>query len=165
VRTTLTIADGLVVGPGSRPSFDFGELTRGERIVRLVDERAPITAAARWTTAGTSPPKIDGRAFVTGTHRYTTDVKRPNMCFGKVLRPPSFRAQLVSVQTRDAEAIAGVRVVRDGDFVGVTAPTEQVVVRALAALRAEWRTTPQPSADELFRYLKDHPAAAGGMGG
>jgi nicotinate dehydrogenase subunit B len=69
------------------------------------------------------------------------------------------------VQTRDAEALAGVRVVRDGGFVGVTAPTEQMAARALAALRPEWRTTPQPSVEELFRYLKDHPAAARGAGG
>src|SRR5206468_2116110 len=35
----------------------------------------------------------------------------------------------------------------------------------LAALRAEWRPTPQPSAAELFRYLRDHPAAGRGFGG
>jgi len=164
-RTALTVADGRVMGPGSRPSFTFGELTRGERLVQLVDERAPTTTAARWTVAGTSAPKVDGRAIVTGSHRYASDVKRPNLLFGKVLRPPSFRAQLVSVETREAEALPGVRVVHEGDFVGVTAPTEQAAARALAALRPQWRTTPQSSAEELFRYLKDHPAAASGFGG
>ena len=167
-RTALTIADGRVVGPGSRPAFSFGELTRGERTVQLVDDRAPTTAATRWTTAGTSVPKVDGKAIVSGTHRYASDVKRPNMLFGKVLRPPSFRAQLVSVATQDAESLPGVRVVHDGNFVGVTAPTEHAATRALGTLRPEWRTAmPQPSAAELFRHLKDHPAAAGrgGFGG
>jgi isoquinoline 1-oxidoreductase len=164
-RTSLRVAYGLVLGPNSQPSFTFGELTRGERLVRLIDERAPTTPVARWTVAGTSAPKVDGRAFVTGEHRYASDVNRPDMLFGKVLRPSSFRARLVSVQTRDAEALPGVRVVRDGDFVGVTAATEQAAARALAALRPEWRTTPQPSAEELYRYLKDHPAPAGGFGG
>ena len=163
-RATLTVVDGRVLGPGSRPSFNFGELTRGERLVRLVDDRAPTTAPLRWTTAGTSAPKVDGRAFVTGAHRYASDVKRPDMLFGKVLRPPSFKAQLVRLETGDAEAMAGVRVVRQGDFVGVTAPTEQTAARALAGLGAEWRTTPQPSAEELFHYLKDHPAAGQGGG-
>jgi len=164
-RDTLTVADGRVMGEGGRPSFTFGELTRGERLLRLVDERAPTTAAARWTVAGTSAPKVDGRAFVTGAHRYASDVKRPGMLIGKVLRPPSFRARLTSVQSREAEALPGVRVVRDGDFVGVTAPTEQQAQRALAALRAEWQTTAQPSADGLFRYLREHPAQARGFGG
>jgi isoquinoline 1-oxidoreductase len=108
---------------------------------------------------------VDGRALVTGAHRYASDVKRPEMLCGKILRPPSFGARLTSLQTRDAEALPGVRVVRDGDFVGVTAASDQAAARALAALRAEWQTTPQPSAAELFRYLKDHPAAARGFGG
>ena len=82
-----------VVGPGSRPSFDFGELTKGEALMRLVDERAPTTAAARLDRWPARPsPKVDGRAFVTGTHRYASDMKRPGMLFGKVLRPPSFEA-------------------------------------------------------------------------
>jgi isoquinoline 1-oxidoreductase len=164
-RDGLTVADGRVMGPGGRPSFTFGELTRGERLVRLIDERAPTTAAARWTVAGTSAAKVDGRAFVTGAHRYASDVKRPDMLVGKVLRPPSFGARLVEVQAREAEALPGVRVVRDGDFVGVTAPTEQVAERALAALRARWRATEQPSAEGLFRYLRDHPGQARGFGG
>jgi isoquinoline 1-oxidoreductase len=164
-RATLTVADGGVTGPGGRPSFTFGELTRGERLVQLINEQAPTTAAAQWTVAGTSAPKVDGRALVTGAHRYASDIKRPEMLVGKVLRPPSFGARLVSVETRDAEAVPGVRVVRAGDFVGVTAATEQGAARALAALRPEWRATPQPSAEELFRYLKDHPAPARGFGG
>jgi isoquinoline 1-oxidoreductase len=161
-RTTLAVADGRITGPGGRPAFTFGELTRGERLVRLVDERAPLTAAMRWTVAGTSVPKVDGRALVTGSHRYASDVKRPQLLHGKVLRPPSFGARLVSVDTRAAEAIADVRVVHEGEFVGVTAPTEQEAIRALAALRPEWRTTSQPSAAELFRYLKEHSSGAGG---
>jgi nicotinate dehydrogenase subunit B len=165
-RTTLTVADGHVTGPGGRPSFTFGELTGGERIVRLIDDQAPTTAAARWTVAGTSVPKVDGRAFVTGTHRYASDIKRPNMLFGKVLRPPSFGARLTSVETRQATALPGVRVVHEGDFVGVTAATEQEAARALAALHAQWRETPdQPSAANLFHYLREHPAAGRGFGG
>ena len=165
-RTTLTVADGRVLGPGAQPSYDFGELTRGERLVRLVDDRVSTTPSLRWTTAGTSAPKVDGKAFVTGGHRYASDVKvAEHVVRQAVLRPPSFKAQLVSVETRDAEALAGVRVVREGDFVGVTAPTEQMAARALACSpRRDGGTTPQPSAAELFRYLKEHPGGAMGGG-
>jgi isoquinoline 1-oxidoreductase len=32
-------------------------------------------------------------------------------------------------------------------------------------MRAEWKTTPQPAGDDLFKYLKEHPAAGrGGFG-
>src|SRR5205823_2946470 len=43
---------------------------------------------------------------------------------------------------------------RDGDFVGVTAPTEHQAAQAVAAIRAEWKTTPQISDGELFEHLK-----------
>ena len=81
-------------GPDGGPSFTFGELTEGKKpgtAHRRPD--ATTTAAADWTVAGTSVPKVDGRAFVTGAHRYASDVKRPGMLFGKVLRPPSFKAK------------------------------------------------------------------------
>jgi isoquinoline 1-oxidoreductase len=134
-------------------------------LVKVIDDKTPTTAPEKWTVAGTSAAKVDGQAFVTGTHKYASDVKRPGMLFGKVLRPPAFKAELVSIQTRDAEAMAGVKVVRDGAFIGVTAPTEHAAATALAALRGEWKTTEQPSEDELFKYLKTHPREARGFGG
>jgi isoquinoline 1-oxidoreductase len=164
-RATLTVTDGKVVGPESKPSFEFGRLTKGKKLLKVIDDKAPTTPAQKWTVAGTSVPKVDGRAFVTGAHRYASDVKRPGMLFGKVLRPPSFKAKMTAVQTRDAEAIPGVVLVRDREFVGVAAPTEQLAERALDAVRAEWQTTPQPSSDDLFAYLKAHPSAGRGFGG
>jgi isoquinoline 1-oxidoreductase len=165
-RAKLTIKDGKVVGATGEPSFAFGQLTHGKKLMKVIDDKTPTTPADKWTTAGTSPPKVDGRAFVTGEHRYASDVKRPGMVFGKVLRPPSFKAELVSVKTSEAEALPGVTVVRDGSFVGVTAATDHDATKALDALHAEWKTTPQPSSEELFEYLKKHPSAGrGGFGG
>jgi isoquinoline 1-oxidoreductase len=164
-RESLTVANGKVIGPGDRPAFEFGRLTRGKKLLKVIDEKTPTTAAAQWTVAGTSVPKVDGRAFVTGAHRYASDIKRPGMLFGKVLRPPSFKAKLASVHTDDAEAMPGVVVVRSGDFVGVAAPTELHAAKALAAIRAEWQPTPQPSSDDLFKYLKSHPGTERGFGG
>ncbi|GBC82922.1 hypothetical protein HRbin10_02060 [bacterium HR10] len=37
--------------------------------------------------------------------------------------------------------------------------------RALAAIRAEWTTTPQPSGREIFAYLKAHEVEAQGWEG
>jgi isoquinoline 1-oxidoreductase len=164
-RGTLTVAGGKIVGPGGQPAFEFGQLTKGQKLMKVVGPQAPTTPAEKWTVAGTSVPKVDGRAIVTGTHQYSSDVRRPGMLFGKVLRPPSFKAKLESVQTKDAEALPGVKVVRDGDFVGVTAPTEHAAAAALEAIKGEWKTVPGPAAGELFKYLKEHPSAGRGGGG
>jgi len=165
-RSSLTIVDGKIVGPMSKPSFEFGDVTKGKKLVKLIGSDAPVTPVDKWSVEGTSVPKVDGRAFVTGAHRYASDIQRPGMLFGKVLRPPSFKATLISVETKDAEALPGVTVVHEGDFVGVTAPTEQAAAKALAVIRAEWRTTSQPSSAELFDYLKKNPSSGrGGFGG
>jgi isoquinoline 1-oxidoreductase len=164
-RGTLTVADGKVVGPRGEPSFEFGALTKGQKLMKLVGDKPSLTPADRWAVAGTSVPKVDGRDFVTGAHRYASDVRRPGMLFGKVLRPPGFKATLVSVDAAEARALSGVTVVHDGDFVGVVAPTVLAATQALAALRAEYKTVPQPSAAELFKHLKEHPAAGGRGGG
>ena len=49
---------------------------------------------------------------------------------------------------------------------GVVAPDEPTAARALAAIRAEWKTAAAPCSDkDLFDYLKKNPGEAGGGGG
>ena len=153
-RTSLTLADGKVTHASTKQSFSFGQLTKGRELMKLVGENVPTTPADDWKVAGRAAAKVSGRLIVTGKHRYASDLKRPEMLYGKVLRPPAFGATLDSLVTRDAESIAGVTVVRDGAFVGIAAPGEAVASRALAALRTEWKATPQPSGRELFKILK-----------
>jgi isoquinoline 1-oxidoreductase len=164
-RGKFTVANGKVTGPEGKSDFHFGQLTRGKKLVKVVGEDISTTPADKWTVEGTSVAKVDGKAFVTGAHAYASDVRRPGMLYGKVLRPPAFKAKLVSVQTRDAEGKPGVKVVRDGDFVGVVAANEHDAARALDAIKAEWKTVPQISSKELFKHLKEHPSTGGRRGG
>jgi isoquinoline 1-oxidoreductase len=93
--------------------------------------------------------------MVTGAHKYAYDIKRPGMLYGKVLYPPSFGATLQSLDSAAAEMMPSATVVRDGDFVGVTAADPQTAEKALAALKAEW--TPKPaetSGTEVYAHFK-----------
>jgi isoquinoline 1-oxidoreductase len=159
-RRSLTVANGKVVHSETKQAANFGQLTKGQKLVKTINDDEPLTPTDQWKITGKSVPKVDGRAFVTGKHKFTADVKLPGMLYGKVLRPPTFGATLVSVNTQDAEAIPGVVVVHDGDFVGAAAPDEPTAARAIAAIRAEWKPTPQPSRSELFDYLKKNQSAA-----
>ncbi len=164
-RAALTVSDGKIINTATKQSLDFGRLTKGQKLMKAIGENAPMTPADQWKIAGTSVPKIDGRANVTGAHKYSSDVKRAGMLHGKVLRPSAFSATLVSVDTKAAEAMPGVTVVRDGDFVGVASASEHAASQALSSVRAEWKSTPQPSSRELFEYLKKNPAEGqGGQG-
>lgn len=156
----LEVRDGRIIRPESGEALDFASLAAGRKLLVLVsdDEPVELTPPERWKVAGSAVQKAEAVAMVTGSYRYTTDLRRPGMLWGKVLRPPAFHATVVSVDTRAAEAIPGVTVVRDGDFVGVAAADEHTAERAIAAIKAEWAVPPQPSERELFDYLRTHLA-------
>ena len=155
----LIAADAKVTDPASGRSLKYAELARGKTLAQNLPAEDPITPATQWTIAGKPIPKVDGRSFVTGHHQYTTDIQLPGMLHGKVLRPPSFGATLTSCDDTAAKAMSGVVVVRDGDFVGVAAPSAHEAQSALNAIRAQWKEIPQISSKEVFSYLKQNAVA------
>lgn len=152
----LTAVDGKVVDSQSDRSANYSALVKGQQIRKLLPAADPLIPPANWRIAGQSASKVDGRDFVTGAHRYPSDYKLPGMLYGKVVRPPSFGATLLSADTQGAERMPGVTVVRDGDFLAVAAPTSDLAVSAAASIRPEWKSQPQPSGKELFEYLKQN---------
>jgi nicotinate dehydrogenase subunit B len=157
-RQALVVADGRITNSSTSETIRFGQLTKGQKLMKAIGQGGPLTPPEQWKIAGKPVLKVNGREIVTGKHQYTSDIKRPGMVYGRVLRPSAFGATLSSIDTKAAEALSGVTVVRDGDFVGVTAPSQRAASQALAAIRAEWKTTPQVSSSELFDHLKK-PAA------
>ena len=150
----LVAADAKVTDPASKRSLSYAELARGKTLAQNLPAEDPVTPATEWKVAGKPLPKVDGRAFVTGTHQYTSDIHLEGMLYGKVLRPPSFGAALALCDDSAAKTMNSVTVVRDGDFVGVTAPSAHEAQKALDALRAQWKEAPQVSSKEIFSYLK-----------
>jgi nicotinate dehydrogenase subunit B len=162
-RASLAITDGKIFHRDSGRVVSFGELTKGQRLTQTISESTPTKSPSEWTIAGSSVPKVGGRVFVTGRHKYTSDLKLPGMLHGKILRPVSYGATLANADTLAAESTAGVAVVRDGDFLGVAAPDARTATRALESILAEWKpkAEPQPSNAELFQHLKQHADAPG----
>jgi nicotinate dehydrogenase subunit B len=155
----LVAADAKVSDPASGRSLRYAELARGKTLAQNLPTEDPVTPAAEWTIAGKAFPKVDGRVFVTGKHQYTPDLRPAGLYYGKVLRPPSFGATLNSCDDSAAKAMPGVFVVRDGDFVGVAAPSELQAQNALNSIHAQWKEVPQISNRELFTFLKEKASA------
>jgi CO/xanthine dehydrogenase Mo-binding subunit len=164
-RGTLVADAGRVVNPATRQSLGYGELARGldPRAAVKTAPAVSLTATTAWKIAGTPAAKVGGRDFVTGRHRYTSDLVRPGMLHGKMLRPAGFHAKLASLDAGRAEKLPGARIVRDGDLAGAVAPDAWTARRAVAALEARWQVPPQPSNRELFDLLRQ-PAEAGERG-
>lgn len=157
----LVARDGRVKNPDGSKSLSYGELTRGEALVKTVEGDPPLTPATEWKIAGTPVPKADGRDFVTGKHQFPSDIVRPGMLFGAVLRPQGFNATLQTMDTGPAEKIAGVKVVRDGDFTGVVAGDPFTARQAVTAIQAKWNVPDQQGNQGLFEYLKNNPEGGG----
>jgi len=163
-RQGLAAHDGAVVNEATREKLGYGELARTKQgelaLERPMIEGVSVSPAHDWQVLGTSLPKVRGRDVVTGSHRYPSDIQRPQMLYGAVLRPPSFGATLESIELDSAKPAV---VARDGNFVGCAAATSHGARKAVDALRAtaRWLHKPHPSSSELFTYLKDHAVHEG----
>src|SRR5205823_3865530 len=79
------------------------------------------------TLIGKRITRVDSPAKVSGQAKYTYDVHRPGMLYGKVLRCPYPHAKVVSVDTSAAEKMPGVKAVHIVQY-GITAkPTEDIL--------------------------------------
>jgi nicotinate dehydrogenase subunit B len=162
----LVAANGAISDPQSKRSITYGKLAQGQALARAIPDTDPLVPPAEWTVAGKPLAKVDGRDFVTGRHKYTSDMKLPGMIYGKVLRPPTYGATLSSVDASAARAMPGVIFVQDGDFIGVAAPDPQTAEKALAAIKAEWKSVPvKTNSREVYAYLKANPQTGGRGGG
>ena len=155
----------------------YAEIAQGEAIKsqldRVVGSDHSPAPAERWQVLGTATAKVGMEQIVTGSHRYPSDIVRPGMLYGRILRRPSYGARLLSIDLAPAQAIPGAVVVRDGDFVGCAAKSTWLAAKAIEELApaARWElpdASQQTSSDALFKYLKDHaasPQAGGGRSG
>jgi CO/xanthine dehydrogenase Mo-binding subunit len=159
-RATLTVKDGSFVGVDAGKRITLAELAADAEFAADWSDATPaeatVTPVSEWRVLGTSVPKVTGRDVVTGGHQYPSDIRRPGMLYGKVLRPTAYGAQLTSIDLTPAEQMEGVTVVRDGDFVGCAAKTSWQAAKAIEALAAtaKWDAPSHPSSDELFQHLK-----------
>ncbi len=171
-NAAVEMRDGRVIHPGGKRSFDYADLARSAGAAKLFQQAIPsdvaLTPLREWRVLGTSVPRPAARDLVTGAHKYPSDIARPGMLYGKILRPPAYDAKLLSVDLAPARAMRDVVAVRDNQddqFVGVVAPNSFLAEHALGAISdtAKWKmpASVQPSSGDLFDYLRQN--AEGGV--
>ncbi len=161
----LRIVDAKFLNHDKSKTLTLAEVAKGRKLVKVIPSDIAITQPKDWTVAGTSVTKVDARNYVTGKHRYTFDVKRAGMLYGKLVRPAAFNSSLVSVDAKAAEAIPGVKVVIDGTFIGVVAPDQQSATKAANAIAVDWKSPGQASNKEIFDVLRQPATNQRGGGG
>lgn len=153
----LQIKDGVLHELGGTRTMSYAELASLE-----LPTQGGVIPVERWAVLGVPHQRVNSADIVTGAHRYTSDLRRDNMLYACVLRPPEFGAKLESIDLEPARKLPGVTVVKDGDFIACAAPTSYAARRAAGALAATalWtRVTGQPDHTTIFDWLSQHAAA------
>jgi xanthine dehydrogenase YagR molybdenum-binding subunit len=120
---------------------------------------------------GTRVSRVDGPLKVTGRAKYSYDILRPGMLYGRIVRSPHAHARLKSIDAAAAEKAPGVRAliitIKPGDKVlypgeeigALAAATEQQAADALRMIKVEWEVLPalatveqsmRPEAPQVF---------------
>jgi CO/xanthine dehydrogenase Mo-binding subunit len=171
----LAVADGVVTAR-SGGSVTYWDLASDDLLAREATAEIAPKSASSHTIIGKPAPRRDIPAKVSGTPIYVHDLDLPGMLHGRIARPPSYQARLVSLDEAEVRALPGVvKVVRDGSFLGVVAEREEQAIRALTRAKrvARWEestvlpetTDPrfllkETTEDEVISE-KEEPAAAG----
>ena len=106
---------------------------------------------------GKSLPRIDALEKVTGAARFTHDVILPGMLFARILRSPHAHARIISVDTTEAVAMAGVYAVATKDNSPATLFNWSAANVATPATHPPLRD--QRIFDDKVRYIGDEVAA------
>ena len=163
-KSAITIMDGAAQSGTRR--FTYADLAASDGFTESM-KRAPsgatLTAPAEWTVLGKSQTRLNGSDIVTGKYQFPSDIKRPGMVYGCVLRPPSYGATLQSIDLDAAKTIPGTTAIRDGEFVAAVGPNAHAARRAVRAMAdsAKWDEKPHPSSTVLYDHLKKTAKGAG----
>jgi len=163
----LSVSDGKVIDQAGKRELTYADLASAEDAAEVFKKAAPsnvtLTAMKEWKVLGQPTQRPNGRELVTGGHHFPSDVLRPGMLYGKILRQPTYNAALKSLDADKAKAMKDVVVVQDGNFVGVAAPTSFAADIAIEALSrgAKWDSPPHLSSKDLYSHLRNK--ARGGM--
>jgi len=171
----LSVTDGTISAGNARTTY--WELAQNVNFKREATARAKPKAPSRRNLIGKSVPRRDIPSKVRGEIAYVQDMRLPGMVFGRVVRPPSRRAQLEMLDEAAVRAMPGVvAVLRDGNFLAVAAEREEQAIKAAEKMRAmaKWKESAElpPRGMALYEHLQKIPskdavihAKAGSAGG
>ncbi|MCA1451642.1 xanthine dehydrogenase family protein molybdopterin-binding subunit [Bradyrhizobium sp. BRP22] len=157
----LRTENGAVIAPDGR-RLTYGELVAADLLHVQAQPQSKLKDPASFKIMGHAVPRVDIPAKVTGGEAYVQDMRLSGMVHARVVRPPSYGAQLVECDSAAVERLPGVlKVVRDGNFLAVIANKEFQAIKAMNALAAaaKWKESQNlPKQDDLLNVLTGLPS-------
>jgi len=152
----LIVEQGTVRSRSGSKQVTYAELIGGKNFSLKVDKQAPVKDPKTYKIVGQSVPRYDIPAKMTGQFTYMQDFKVPGMVHGRVVRPPAIGASLQSVDESSVKDVPGLlKVVRQGNFLGVVAESEWGAIQAAQKLKASWSDWQGlPDQSKLWEYVR-----------
>jgi CO/xanthine dehydrogenase Mo-binding subunit len=158
---SLRTENGSVVAPDGQ-RLGYGDLVAGDMLHVEAQVKSNLKDPATYKVMGQPVPRVDIPAKVTGGAAYVQDMRLPGMVHARVVRPPSYGAQLTECDTALVEKLPGVvKVVRNGNFLAVVAKKEFQAIKAMRALSAaaKWNEkSGLPNQNDLRRAVTSLPS-------
>lgn len=144
-------------------SWSYGALVAGVNLHVRAQPTSQLKDPKTYKIVGTSMPRVDIPAKVTGGVAYVQDLRLDGMVHARVVRPPRHGARLIEVDAAEIERMPGVvKLVRNGSYLAVVAEKEFQAIQAMRALAAaaKWDLGPDLPADQdaAWSFLKTAPA-------
>ncbi|MGZ5118584.1 MAG: molybdopterin cofactor-binding domain-containing protein [Burkholderiales bacterium] len=156
----LTVHLGVIRGNDGR-SITYGQLVTGETLHVRANTQSPLRDPKTRGVIGKSMQRVDIPAKVTGRAIYVQDLRFPDMVHARVVRPPSYGARLLSIDSARVQKVPGVlRIIRNGSYLAVVAEREYQAIQAMRALAqgAKWeQRATLPQFAELYNYFQKLP--------
>ncbi|MGD0598733.1 MAG: molybdopterin cofactor-binding domain-containing protein [Terriglobales bacterium] len=151
-----TTEEGTVRSRSSGKQVTYGELIGGKTFSLKLDKQAPLKDPATYKIVGQPVPRFDIPEKMTGQFTYMQDFKVPGMLHGRVVRPAAIGATLLNVDESSVKDVPGlVKVVRQGNFLGVVAESEWGAIRAAQKLKATWSNWEGlPEQSKLWEHVR-----------
>ncbi|WFU17281.1 molybdopterin cofactor-binding domain-containing protein [Bradyrhizobium sp. CB3481] len=160
-EANLQTENGAVIAPDGK-RLSYGELVAADMLHVQAQPNSKLKDPATFKLVGQPILRVDIPAKVTGGAAYVQDMRLPGMVHARVVRPPSYGAQLTECDTAAVEKMPGVvKVVRDGNFLAVVAEKEFSSIKAMNALAAaaKWKEVAGlPKQDDLANVLTGLPS-------
>src|SRR6202020_628087 len=155
-KDDLAINEGVVAPKAGGTGVAYQDLIGGKNFMLKVDPAAPLKSPADYKIVGKPIARRDIPEKLTGKFTYVHDFRVPDMLHGSVIRPPALGATLQSVDESTIKDVPGVvKLVRDGNFLGVVTETEWAAVRAARELKTAWSDSKTlPEQEKLWEHVR-----------
>jgi nicotinate dehydrogenase subunit B len=158
--TDFVVDDGTILSRTGAGKLTYWELAEAPFASDVTNPPAPKPASAHHIV-GHEVLRLDIPDKAMGRPAFVQDLQLPGMLHGRILRPPSYDAELVSLDEATVRRLPGiVAVARDGRFLGVVAEREEQAIAGREALMkaAQWRVPDAlPDINSVHDFLQQRP--------